>query len=137
MALACDDDFLGLITNPPTISNFSPFVFVTVKSRWLHRRACTYPLIVAFVMWLGVSRQSIYQWIVVVRIPNPPLDTTSGYVSAGSKVRGASNGRVKRIVALMYYEHQYCCGIFKRVYRPCKKEYGEPARLYARLTVHV
>lgn len=57
-------------------------------------------------MWLGVSRQSIYQWVVVVRIPNPPLYTTSGYVSAGSKVRGASSGRVKGIVALMYYEHQ-------------------------------
>ena len=27
----------------------------------------------------------------MVRIPNPPLDTTSGYVSAGSKVRGASS----------------------------------------------
>ena len=48
----------------------------------------------------------MYQWIIVIRIPNPPLDTTSGYVSVGSKVRGASSGRVEGIMVLMYHEHQ-------------------------------
>ena len=106
MALARDDCFLGLIPNLPMISDFSPLVLITVKSRWLHRRACRAPLIVAFAKWLGVSRQSFYQWIVVVRIPNPPLNTSSRYVSVGSKVRGAADERVEGIVALMYHEHQ-------------------------------
>ena len=63
-------------------------------------------LIVALTRRLGASRLSIYQWIVVVRIPNPPLDSTSGYVSVGSKVKCASGGRVEGIVALIYHEHQ-------------------------------
>ena len=107
MVLACDDYFVGLIPNLPIISDFSPLALVTLKSRWLHRRACMDFLIVAFAMWLGVSRQSIYRWIVVVRIPNPPLNMTSGYVSVGSKVRdGASGGRVEGIVPLIYHDRQ-------------------------------
>lgn len=72
MALACDGNFLGLIT--------TSYDFKLLSIRFRHREvsmaALPGPLTVAFVMWLGVSRQSICQWIVVVRIPNPPLDTT-------------------------------------------------------------
>lgn len=99
-----------LIPRLHATSDFSPFVSLTMKSRWLHRRVYTDPSIVACALRLQVDHRSIglCQWIVVVRASlDRPWDVVRAFVSIGSKGRGsASSGRLEWIAVLIYHEHQ-------------------------------